>query len=150
MGHTAEFIAQHHDISREAMDEVALRSHNNTERATRKVISRMKSWPWKCPPQKRPPRFRSRRTFQAGHDHGRPPQTAAGLRSQNRQGHGRKFQRPQRRIGAMMIMSADKARELGLTPLARIKAVGHGRLPPVGHGIVTGTGRQGSCWNAPE
>ena len=35
MGHTAEFIAQHLNISREEMDEVALRSHNNVERATK-------------------------------------------------------------------------------------------------------------------
>jgi acetyl-CoA C-acetyltransferase len=34
MGLTAEFIAQMHNISREEMDEVALRSHNNAERAT--------------------------------------------------------------------------------------------------------------------
>ena len=34
MGHTAEFVAQMHNISREEMDEVALRSHNNAERAT--------------------------------------------------------------------------------------------------------------------
>ena len=33
MGHTAEFLAQHFDISREEMDEVALRSQNNAERA---------------------------------------------------------------------------------------------------------------------
>src|SRR6056297_2651117 len=35
MGHTAEFIAQKLGISREEMDEVALRSQNNAERATR-------------------------------------------------------------------------------------------------------------------
>ena len=34
MGQTAEFIAQHLDITREEMDEVALRSHNEAERAT--------------------------------------------------------------------------------------------------------------------
>lgn len=34
MGHTAEFIAQHLNISREEMDEVALRSNNEAERAT--------------------------------------------------------------------------------------------------------------------
>jgi len=34
MGHTAEFIAQKLNITREQMDEVALRSHNNAERAT--------------------------------------------------------------------------------------------------------------------
>ncbi|MCP4689089.1 MAG: acetyl-CoA C-acyltransferase, partial [Desulfobacterales bacterium] len=35
MGHTAEFVAQHLGISREEMDEVALRSQNNAERATK-------------------------------------------------------------------------------------------------------------------
>ena len=34
MGLTAEFVAQHLNISREEMDEVALRSHNSVERAT--------------------------------------------------------------------------------------------------------------------
>ncbi len=34
MGHTAEFVAQHLDISREEMDRVALRSNNEAERAT--------------------------------------------------------------------------------------------------------------------
>ncbi len=33
MGQTAEFIAQHMDISRKEMDEVALKSQNNAERA---------------------------------------------------------------------------------------------------------------------
>jgi len=34
MGHTTEFIAQHLGITREEMDEVALRSHNAAEKAT--------------------------------------------------------------------------------------------------------------------
>ena len=33
MGQTAEFIAQHMDISRKEMDEVALRRQNNADRA---------------------------------------------------------------------------------------------------------------------
>ena len=33
IGHTAEFVVQHLNISREEMDEEALRSHNNAERA---------------------------------------------------------------------------------------------------------------------
>ncbi len=35
MGHTAEFVAQHLGFTRKEMDEVALRSHNNAERATK-------------------------------------------------------------------------------------------------------------------
>ena len=34
MGHTAEFVAQYKDISRQEMDEIALRSNVNAERAT--------------------------------------------------------------------------------------------------------------------
>lgn len=34
MGHTAELVAQMYNITRQEMDEVALRSHNNAERAT--------------------------------------------------------------------------------------------------------------------
>jgi acetyl-CoA C-acetyltransferase len=49
MGHTAEFVAQLHNISREEMDEIALRSHNNTERPHWRVISRKRSFPLKFP-----------------------------------------------------------------------------------------------------
>ena len=40
MGHTAELVAQMYSISREEMDEVALRSHNNAERATKEGMFR--------------------------------------------------------------------------------------------------------------
>ncbi len=35
MGHTAEFVALKHGITRQEQDEIALRSHNNVERATK-------------------------------------------------------------------------------------------------------------------
>jgi acetyl-CoA C-acetyltransferase len=34
MGHTAEFVAQYKNISREDMDKIALRGHNLAEKAT--------------------------------------------------------------------------------------------------------------------
>ena len=55
MGHTAEFIAQMHDISREAMDEVALRSHNNAERATKDGDFKDEIVPIEVPQRKKPP-----------------------------------------------------------------------------------------------
>lgn len=131
MGHTAEFIAQHHDISREAMDEVALRSHNNAERATRDGDFKEEIVAMEVPRRKKAPLVFDR------DEHFRPGMTmddltklppafipktgkvTAGNSSGLNDGSA-----------AMLIMSADKARELNLTPLARIKAVGMGACHP--------------------
>lgn len=131
MGHTAEFIAQHHNISREAMDEVALRSHNNAERATRDGDFKEEIVAMEVPRRKKAPLVFDR------DEHFRPGMTmddltklppafvpktgkvTAGNSSGLNDGSA-----------AMVIMSADKARELGLTPLARIKAVGMGACHP--------------------
>ena len=55
MGQTAELIAQLHNISREQMDEVALRSHNNTERATKEGDFKDEIVPMEVPQKKRKP-----------------------------------------------------------------------------------------------
>ena len=55
MGQTAEIVAQLHDISREEMDEVALRSHNNTERATADGDFREEIVPVPVPRRKKEP-----------------------------------------------------------------------------------------------
>ncbi len=131
MGHTAEFVAQHHDISREAMDEIALRSHNNAERATRDGDFKEEIVAMEVPRRKKTPLVFDR------DEHFRPGMTmddlsklppafvpktgkvTAGNSSGLNDGSA-----------AMVIMRADKARELGLTPLARIKAVGMGACHP--------------------
>jgi hypothetical protein len=76
MGHTAEFIAQMEDISREEMDEVALRSHNNAERATRDGSFRRDRARAGAPAEKRSHHVRQGRAFPAGHDHGGLAETA--------------------------------------------------------------------------
>jgi len=131
MGHTAEFVAQHHGISREAMDEIALRSHNNAERATRDGDFKEEIVAMEVPRRKKTPLVFDR------DEHFRPGMTmddlsklppafvpktgkvTAGNSSGLNDGSA-----------AMVIMRADKARELGLTPLARIKAVGMGACHP--------------------
>ena len=136
MGHTAEFIAQHLGISREEMDEVALRSHNNTERATRDGASTAEIVPVEVPQRKKPPLIFDK------DEHFRPgitleqlqklppafiPRTGkvtAGNASGINDGSS-----------AMVIMSADKAAELNLTPLARIRAVGRGACHPTLMGL---------------
>jgi acetyl-CoA C-acetyltransferase len=132
MGLTAEFVAQMHNISREEMDEVALRSHNNAERATLEGDFKEEIVPVEVPQKKgKPPlifdkdeHFRSKLTMESLAK--LPPafipkigKVTAGNASGMNDG-----------ASAMVIMSADKAKELGLKPLARIKALGRGACHP--------------------
>ena len=132
MGHTAEFVAQLHNISREEMDEVALRSHNNAERATLEGDFAEEIVPVEVPQKKKKPPI----IFDKD-EHFRPgltmdqlaklqpafvPKTGkvtAGNSSGLNDGSS-----------AMVIMSADKARELGIEPIARIRATGRGACHP--------------------
>ena len=96
MGHTAEFIAQKLNISREEMDEVALRSHNSAERATLDGSFKAEIAPVEVPQRKKSPViFDKDEHFRPGITPGAAAETAAGLRAQNREGHRRECQRPQ-------------------------------------------------------
>lgn len=137
MGVTAELIAQMYDLSREEIDAVALRSHNNAERATNEGAFAAEIVPVDVPQRKgRPP------VLFARDEHFRPgltmealaalppafvPKTGkvtAGNASGVNDG-----------ASAMVIMSADKARELRLAPLARIRAIGRGGCHPAVMGL---------------
>ncbi len=132
MGVTAEFIAELHNISREEMDEVALRSHNSAERATMQGDFKDEIVPVEIPQKKgKPPvifdkdeHFRPKLTMDELKK--LPPafipkigKVTAGNASGINDG-----------ASAMVIMSAQKAQELGLKPLARITAVGRGACHP--------------------
>ncbi len=131
MGHTAEFVAQYLDISREEMDEVALRSHNNAERANDDGSFAEEIVPVEVPQRKKDPVV-----FQRD-EHFRPGMTLEKLR-----GLPPAFVPKTGKVTAgnasgindgsagMVIMSADKAKELGIRPLARIKATGRGACHP--------------------
>ncbi len=132
MGHTAEFVAQMHNISRAEMDEVALRSHNNAERATKEGDFKEEIVPIEIPQKKgKPPIiFDKDEHFMPGLTMERlaalPPafipkvgKVTAGNASGLNDG-----------ASGMIIMSAQKASELKLNPLARIKAVGYGGCHP--------------------
>jgi acetyl-CoA C-acetyltransferase len=71
MGQTAEIIAQKYNISREEMDIVALRSHNNAERATKEGDFKEEIVPIELP-QKRasPPSFSTGRALHPRPYHG--------------------------------------------------------------------------------
>ncbi|MBF7082846.1 acetyl-CoA C-acyltransferase [Desulfallas sp. Bu1-1] len=132
MGYTAEVVAQMYNISRQEMDEVALRSHNNAERATKDGSFSEEIVPIEVPQKKgKPPVIFDRdEHFIPGLTMERlaalPPafvpkigKVTAGNSSGMNDG-----------AAAMIIMSAKKAKELGLKPIARIKAVGFGGCHP--------------------
>ena len=132
MGHTAELVAQLVNISREEMDEVALRSHNNVERATKDGSFKEEIVPIEIPQKKgKPPIiFDKDEHFRPGLTMDQlkalPPafipkvgKVTAGNSSGLNDG-----------ASAMIIMSAEKAKELGLKPIARIRSAGRGGCHP--------------------
>jgi acetyl-CoA C-acetyltransferase len=131
MGHTAEFIAQHLDISREEMDEVALRSHNNVERATIDGSFKDEIVPMEIPQRKGAPIIFDK------DEHFRPALTIEKLRTLppafvpkiGKVTAGNSSGINDGSAG-LVIMSAAKARDLGIRPIARIKAVGRGGCHP--------------------
>ncbi len=131
MGHTAEFIAQHLGITREEMDEVALRSHNQAERATLDGSFAEEIVPVEVPQRKKAPLV-----FEKD-EHFRPGMTMEILRNLplafvpeiGTVTAGNSSGINDGSTG-MVIMSADKAKELGLRPMARIKAVARGACHP--------------------
>ncbi len=137
MGVTAELIAEMYNLSREEIDEVALRSHNSVERATKDGSFKEEIVPIEIPQKRgKPPiifdkdeQFRPGLTMEALAQ--MPPafipktgKTTAGNSSGINDG-----------ASAMIIMSAKKANELGLKPLARIKAIGRGGCHPAVMGL---------------
>ena len=131
MGHTAEFVAQHLDIDRKEMDEVALRSHNNAERATKEGDFAEEIVPVEIPQRRKEPIvFDKDEHFRPGITMEKLEKLApafvpdigkvtAGNASGINDGSA-----------AMVIMSAEKAEALGLAPLARIRATGRGACHP--------------------
>jgi acetyl-CoA C-acetyltransferase len=131
MGHTAEFIAQHLGITREEMDAVALRSHNEAERATLDGSFTDEIVPVEVPQRKKDPKIFDK------DEHFRPGMTMDILRNLplafvpeiGTVTAGNSSGINDGSTG-MLIMSADKAKELGLQPIARIKAVARGACHP--------------------
>lgn len=131
MGHTAEFVAQYLNLSREEMDELALRSHNNAERATNDGTFKEEIVPIEVVRKKGPPiLFDKDEHFKPNLTLGQlqklkpafVPETGkvtAGNSSGINDG-----------AAGMILMAAEKAEELGIRPLARIRDVAAGACHP--------------------
>lgn len=137
MGITAELIAQMYGLTREEIDEVALRSHNNAERATAEGDFGEEIVPVEIPQKKgKPPVVFTK------DEHFRPGLTMAelaALPSAFLPKAGKVTVGNSSGVNdgasAMLIMSAEKARELGVKPLARIRARGRGGCHPAVMGL---------------
>ncbi len=131
MGQTAEFIAQHHGITREEMDEIALRSHNGVERATQDGSFIDEIVPVEVPRKRQEPLVFDK------DEHFRPGMTMEILRAlppafiahTGTVTAGNSSGINDGSTG-LLLMSAEKAKELGLQPMARIKAVARGGCHP--------------------
>jgi len=131
MGLTAEFVAQYLDISREEMDEVALRSHKNAEDAT--LNGRFKE---EIVPVEVPQRKKNAVIFEKD-EHFRAAITMADLQKLpsafvpdgGKVTAGNSSGLNDGSAG-LVIMSASRAKDLGLKPIAVIRAVGSGACHP--------------------
>lgn len=132
MGHTAEFVAQLHNISREEMDEVALRSHNNAERATLEGDFAEEIVPVEVPQKKKKPPiiFDKDEHFRPGLTMDQLAKLPAAFVPKTGKVTAGNSSGLNDGSSAMVIMSADKARELGIEPIARIRATGRGACHP--------------------
>jgi acetyl-CoA C-acetyltransferase len=119
------------NISREEMDEVALRSHNNVERANNDGSFKEEIVPVQIPQRKKDPLIFDR------DEHFRPGLTLADLQKlppafipktgKVTAGNASGINDG---AAAMLIMSSEKAKELGIKALAKIRAVGKGACHP--------------------
>jgi acetyl-CoA C-acetyltransferase len=136
MGHTAEFVALKCGITRQEQDEIALRSHNNVERATNDGSFADEIVPVLVPQKKGDPKvFNKDEHFRPGltmEDLARLepafiPKTGtvtAGNASGINDG-----------ASAVVLMSEERAKSDGFAPLARIKAIGMGACDPTLMGL---------------
>lgn len=136
MGHTAELVAQKHGITRDAMDEVALRSHNNAERATNEGDFKEEIVSVTVPQRKKDPLIFDR------DEHFRPGmkmEDLTKLKPAFVPGAGKVTAGNASGINdgasAMILMTESKAKELGLNPIAKIKATGKGGCHPAIMGL---------------
>ena len=143
MGFTAERVAERWKVTREDQDRFALgsqqkapRAHGSRKRSTSQIVPvTVEQVAWNGPKKTATNRrVRTRRAAARRHDDGRARQAAA--RVQGRAARSRRETRARYSDGAaaVLLMSADQAKELGLKPLARFITFADGRRRARRHG----------------
>jgi len=130
MGNAGEVVAERYKVGREAQDDYAAKSHQKAARATDDGAFKDEILPIEIPQKKGAP-------IVVDHDEAiRPDTTAASLASLKpafkKDGTVTAGNAPGVNDGAsaLVVMAAERAKSLGLTPLARIVAQATSGLPP--------------------
>jgi len=130
MGITAEMAAEKHKVSREQQDAFAAKSHNKTEAAVAAGRFKDEIFAVQVPQRKADPIvFDTDENWRAG----MTPESIGGLRPAfQKDGSVTAANSSSINDGAaaVVVMSADKAKELGLKPLARITGYATGGMDP--------------------
>ena len=141
MGLTAENLAEKYSISRQEQDEVALRSHNNAEAATESGKFKEEIVPVEIPQKKGNPLIFDK------DEHYRPGMTMDQLSKL------KPSFKPDGTVtagnasgindaaAALVLVAEEKANDLGVTPIARLRGYGLGAVEPelMGYGPVPAT-----------
>lgn len=141
MGLTAENLAEKYNISREEQDEIALRSHHNAEKAAADGRFKEEIMPVEIPQRKGDP------VIFDEDEHIRPGLTIDQLARLKPGFKPDGTVTPGNSSGindaaaAVTLMSEDKARELGITPIAKLRGYGMAGVEPelMGYGPVPAT-----------
>jgi len=130
MGNAGETVAEHYHVGREAQDDYAARSHQKAARATGEGAFKEEILPIEIPQKKGPPIVVDR------DESIRPDTTAESLKALKpafkKDGSVTAGNAPGVNDGAsaLVVMAADRAKSLGLPPLARIVAQATSGLAP--------------------
>ncbi len=136
MGHTAEFVAQYKGIERKEMDEVALRSNNNAERATREGLFREEIVQVSIPQKRKDPViFDKDEHFKPGLTLEQLEKLPAAFVPKTGKVTAGNASGLNDGSAGLLLMSGETAVRLGLAPLARIRAVGKGGCHPAIMGL---------------
>ena len=141
MGLTAENLAEKYSISRQEQDVIAMRSHNNAEAATTSGKFKEEILPVAIPQKKGDPKIFDK------DEHIRPGMTMDQLTklkpSFKKDGTVTAGNASGLNDGAsaILLMSEDKAKEMGIAPIARLRGYGLGGVEPelMGYGPVPAT-----------
>jgi acetyl-CoA C-acetyltransferase len=130
MGNAGETVAEHYHVGREAQDDYAARSHQKAARATAEGAFKEEILPIEIPQKKGPPIVVDR------DESIRPDTTAESLKALKpafkKDGSVTAGNAPGVNDGAsaLVVMAADRAKSLGVPPLARIVAQATSGLAP--------------------
>ena len=141
MGLTAENLAEKYSISREEQDEVALRSHNNAEKATLSGLFKEEIMPVEIPQKKgNPVVFDKDEHYRSGMTMDQLSKLKPSFKPDGTVTAGN-ASGINDAAAALVLVAEERANDLGVTPIARLRGYGLGAVEPelMGYGPVPAT-----------